>query len=200
MGEFVGAAEVAKLLGISERTVRHRAADGTLAGAFRVGKLWRIHMPTLRAALDAAMSAGEGRRAPPPVGRTAARSEYDRRAAEIGRDLRRIRAQIDRDGRMTEFDRSMIAGEVYHARREAAERPAGWRESPTAWKRPRLKDPSRPEAEVERELKRIAGQVDPTGAMTDNERRKLVAKVYWARHTPATTLPHPSRRHARVRA
>jgi len=48
-GRLVGTNIAAKKLGIPERTVRYRAAHGTLP-AVRVGKLWRfpLHQITVR--------------------------------------------------------------------------------------------------------------------------------------------------------
>lgn len=119
MGEFVRPAEVAKLLNVSERTVRERAAAGDLAGGVRIGKLWRFHLPTLRAALDAATVKEPAPRPP----RRSVRDHY-RRKRERDLEMRMIAREIDSDGRLEPAVREELAGDVYLARQTAASPPA----------------------------------------------------------------------------
>jgi excisionase family DNA binding protein len=66
--EYADAARVARMLGFSERTIRAMARQGRLAGAARIGRTWRFHLPTLRASLHPAptsLAAGGPPRRPP---------------------------------------------------------------------------------------------------------------------------------------
>ena len=46
--EYKIVAEMAKLWGISERTVRNYCAEGRIAGAFLIGKTWKIPADSVR--------------------------------------------------------------------------------------------------------------------------------------------------------